>query len=239
MFLLKLCRNDRDKLHALVLYYGGRFQGILNEKVSHLISIKTNSRKYQAARKYNIHVVRPEWILDCIKHNRRLPESDYSVKDPAKGLLVETISVTDSSTLFDNNESDDNEPIKKCKLVNNEKMSLAKPNNSCLDVTTVDCSLSLQEDIATPQYQLLDKIVLNTTESVATDSVVDSCTTADKDRIASTPQPSKINPMSKDNVQHLLEGMVFMITDYSEVLDSATFSKWKDVSLVINIINII
>ena len=237
MFVLKLSRSDRDKLHALLLYYGGEFQGWLNEKVSHLIAIQTKSRKYQAALKYNIPIVRPEWILDCIKCNRRLPESDYTVCTTAQALIVETLSVTKSSTMFEGNDSSGTDCVKKrgIQSVSEEDPTLTNGeplrNESLSKVVTSDCTTS-QKDSSTYAYPLLDRVSLKRSETS-----VSSCVPSEPDTIASTPQPftisaSPINTVSKTSSEHLLNGMVFVITDYPAVLDNCTISKWKDVSFM-------
>ena len=227
-------------MHALLIYYGGELQTVLNGKVSHVIAIEPQGRKYQAALEHSIPVIRPEWVLDCIKCNKRLPESDYTIKKVSldnKGLVVETISVTKAKALP---SSMNNNAALVSEVTNNTDSQDIASNRDTIETLAescsqdsnmaVDCSVILEESDKPLQnkYHILGRMSLEKSESPAASSV-------DKDVIAKTPQPCKptdhvLEEKKGSNDGALLKGMVFVISDYPDVLDNDTISKWKDVS---------
>ena len=86
--LPQISHNDRGKLWALTNYYGGRYQGRLDSKVTHLITPDPKGTKYEHAIRHNIPVVTPNWIVDSITANSLLPPKDYTMWRSSKSHAV-------------------------------------------------------------------------------------------------------------------------------------------------------
>ena len=184
-------------------------------------------------------MVRPEWVLDCIKSNKRLPESEYALEDSGnaacQGLVVETLSVTKTPAMQEEEivrKLDDDHVL--TSVEKKDILSMESP----VPCTTVESSVPMDEpEEKTPAdtYPLLDRIVFKKSESPITNIL-----SSDKDAIASTPQPaamptdhllSEAGTVKRGgDTETLLRGLVFAINDYSDDLDEDTISKWKDVS---------
>ncbi|CDK24912.1 unnamed protein product [Kuraishia capsulata CBS 1993] len=72
---------DIEQLHKMIIVHGGTFLAFLGSKGSatHIIASNLTPRKRIEFRNYK--VVKPEWIVESIRENRRLPWSDYQLID--------------------------------------------------------------------------------------------------------------------------------------------------------------
>ena len=244
---MKLSKSDRNKLCALVLYYGGRFHSWMDENTTHLIACRPIGEKYKAAREHNVMVVQPEWVLDCIKYNKLLPESDYPLEEQEdeRSLVVETMSVTRTSMIsLDHPETNGVKRMKLSLNYDGEDVIAVKtveetpddhsPNSS----SVVESSVPMEEqEPVRSRYEVLERVLLKNSESPA------STFAPDKDSVAATPQPIRPKETrslsegtdSKRDQETLLQGMVFTIVDYPELLDKLTISKWKEVRTIFSL----
>ena len=253
--ILKLSKSDKEKLWALVTYYGGTFQGRLDKNVTHLIAQEAKGQKYEAAMKHNITVVTPEWVLDCIKHQKRLEELEYTPQCDTS-VLVKTVLVTTSS--FPSCRGDEADVKLRGKQMRKEshefeleetgKQENVKAIDESMDNTSVDKSLNSTQnlDYVESSYSLDEAVEMQGAHSTGRSLLVlkkiesPICPVPpDKDSIASTPQPSiKKEDTTGDlketkEEENLLQGMVFCIADYPALFDECTVLKWKEVLLFI------
>ena len=62
-----LAPDARRAIEQNTKKYGGKYSGELHEKVTHLISVKPEGKKYEYAIQNNIKVVDPLWHTDCVE----------------------------------------------------------------------------------------------------------------------------------------------------------------------------
>jgi hypothetical protein len=120
-----LSSEDHNKIYALVTYYGGRWTTELNDsKCTHIICASaltktqseenadtaeqsnSNERLQQAyeLQSDKVHLVTPDWILDCLNAHRLLEETEYHpdlLRDPNDPMDVDEDDLDDEQ----NNEN--------------------------------------------------------------------------------------------------------------------------------------
>ena len=165
-----------------------------------------------------------------------MKKTDTSVDN--KGLVVETLSITKTTALPSSINSD--AALVSEVTTNTDSQDVASDRGNIQTLAesgsqdsnmAIDCSVTLEE-LDKPllsRYHILGRMPLEKSESPAAIS-------GDRDVIAKTPQPCKPTDHvleeeeKSSNGGTLLKGMVFVIRDYPEELDTDTISKWKDVS---------
>ncbi|XP_077979185.1 PAX-interacting protein 1-like, partial [Glandiceps talaboti] len=72
-------QEDRNKIWAMITFYGGKCQANLNSKCTHLIVPKAEGAKYECALQHsdNIKVVMPDWISDSVSKKCKQDEGQY------------------------------------------------------------------------------------------------------------------------------------------------------------------
>jgi len=123
-----LTNEDHNKIYALVTYYGGRWITNLDDPdCTHIIcasalSINNTEDAKQDERlqlayeiqSEKIHLITPDWIVDCLNANRRLEEVDYHpdlLKDPNEPMDIDEEELDDEQNI--NNQSiDEHTPTK-------------------------------------------------------------------------------------------------------------------------------
>ncbi|XP_027154369.1 uncharacterized protein LOC113754212 [Coffea eugenioides] len=82
---------ERFNLIKLISLAGGNYVGRMSRSVTHLVCWKYDGTKYKLARQFETLVVNHQWIEDCIKEGRRLPEDPYTLQC---GQQVGPLSIT-------------------------------------------------------------------------------------------------------------------------------------------------
>lgn len=59
--------EDRDIIWALVTYHGGLVQLNLDNNCTHLVTVQTETPKYEKAVMMQIIVITPDWIMECVQ----------------------------------------------------------------------------------------------------------------------------------------------------------------------------
>ncbi|CAG9762703.1 unnamed protein product [Ceutorhynchus assimilis] len=81
---------EREFLKSLIVGFGGIFQEQFTRKTNeaknliastHLIIPEASGKKYEAALKWNLPVITKDWLLACVKANKKLPYKNYSLDD--------------------------------------------------------------------------------------------------------------------------------------------------------------
>lgn len=70
-------KEERDEWIAKIQANGGTYSGSLDKSATHLIIREPTGKKYLASRKWQQHIVVPEWIEDSIKRGMILDETCY------------------------------------------------------------------------------------------------------------------------------------------------------------------
>ncbi|XP_012566719.2 PAX-interacting protein 1 isoform X1 [Hydra vulgaris] len=71
--------KDREILLAMIVYHGGVYKINLTKDCTHLVVGQPYGRKYDFALKHaQLKIVTVEWIVDCSKEERLLPEEEYA-----------------------------------------------------------------------------------------------------------------------------------------------------------------
>ena len=67
---------------AMIEFYGGKLCDNLNETCTHAIScvFDSNTKSFDANNTFNVKIVTPDWILDCISTNQLISELKYNPK---------------------------------------------------------------------------------------------------------------------------------------------------------------
>lgn len=83
-----LCPDDARALWATITYHGGQCHRVLSKAVTHLVATRPLGRKYGESMLrgggQTLVAVTPDWVLDCVRQNKRIPAEDYH-----PSLLVE------------------------------------------------------------------------------------------------------------------------------------------------------
>lgn len=69
---------ERFNIIKLISKAGASYVGSMNQSTTHLICWKYEGRKYELAKRLEIKIVNHQWVEDCIKKGRRLPEYSYT-----------------------------------------------------------------------------------------------------------------------------------------------------------------
>jgi hypothetical protein len=125
-----LSNEDHNRIYALVTYYGGQWVTNLDDSnCTHIICASalpsTNSEdettnnhpnideRLQTAyeiQSEKIHLITPDWILDCLNANRLLEETNYHpdlLRDPNEPMDVDEEELDDEQNTSMNNQSTD------------------------------------------------------------------------------------------------------------------------------------
>lgn len=189
-----------------------------------MIAVEPQGVKYSAAIDHGIQVVKPEWVLECIRRNKQLPVDDYLLDQTTTiegaPLLVETLQITegDSSMVIPPSSNQ----------ISNEVLTQEQGQSSTIDDVRIESSVPIEDHITRNEdYRSLGRVMKES----------ESPPLLDKDMIASTPQETTTHhqSLSSKNEDTLLQGMVFMILDYSELLNQQTLAKWNEVIIIIRI----
>lgn len=79
-------KEERDDWIAKIEAHGGNYSGSLDKTATHLIIREPTGKKYLAARKWQQHIVVPEWVEDSIKRGMILDESCYDPHLPREEI---------------------------------------------------------------------------------------------------------------------------------------------------------
>jgi DNA replication regulator DPB11 len=69
----------RDQLKDDVITYGGDYRPDLTKRVTHLIALAPEGRKYQYAELWRVRVVSFRWLEDCLARGMVLDEEPYDI----------------------------------------------------------------------------------------------------------------------------------------------------------------
>ncbi|CAF2416150.1 unnamed protein product [Rotaria sp. Silwood2] len=128
-----LLHEDHYKIYALVTYYGGRWITNLNDSnCTHIICAsallinntdgeimnnhRNNDERLHTAygiQSEKIHLITPDWIIDCLNANRLLNETDYHpdlLKDPNEPMDIDDEELDDEHN--NNQSTDEHTPTK-------------------------------------------------------------------------------------------------------------------------------
>ncbi|CAN8096962.1 unnamed protein product [Discula destructiva] len=70
-------KEERDEWIRCIKAHGGIYTGNLDKSVTHLIISEPTGKKYLAARKWELQIVVPQWLVDSIRRGMILDEACY------------------------------------------------------------------------------------------------------------------------------------------------------------------
>ncbi|CAN1126252.1 BRCT domain-containing protein At4g02110 [Linum perenne] len=95
--------SERFKLIKLISLTGASYVGSMSRSTTHLVCWKFEGEKYVLAKKFRIKVVNHQWIEDCIKQGRLIPEGTYMLQSGKEvGPLSLQIPISDKLPLNKN-----------------------------------------------------------------------------------------------------------------------------------------
>ncbi|XP_042969475.1 uncharacterized protein LOC122302335 isoform X3 [Carya illinoinensis] len=87
---------ERFNLIKLISYAGANYVGVLSGSTTHLVCLKFQGKKYDFAKRLNKVIVNHQWVEECIKQGKRVPEHPYILNsgEEVGPLLLEIPLVT-------------------------------------------------------------------------------------------------------------------------------------------------
>ncbi|XP_057537959.1 uncharacterized protein LOC130815491 isoform X1 [Amaranthus tricolor] len=104
--------SERMKLIKLVSLAGANYVGKMSRSITHLVCWKFKGKKYELAKKFGTLIVNHQWLDDCIKKGKLVPESPYTMQSGQEvGFNIQSLPVPEKTTgILHENELLLNEP---------------------------------------------------------------------------------------------------------------------------------
>ncbi|XP_024955356.1 uncharacterized protein LOC102631384 isoform X2 [Citrus sinensis] len=104
--------TERFNLIKLISYSGASYVGTMSKSTTHLVCWKFEGEKHSLAKKFRTIIVNHQWVEDCIKQHRRLPERPYMLQSGQEiGPLLLEVPLfnmnSDRSNLDDNSKNEE------------------------------------------------------------------------------------------------------------------------------------
>ena len=246
---------------ALVTYYGGKYQKYLDSNVTHLLALYKDGLKYTEAVKHDIKVVTPTWLLDSIEENKLQLEDDYQPLLSTKEAPPTSIEVppTFSKPLLTTPPICSETPVTEKDVISPElfiDLTEELVGGAVGGATTTENTYDTKKD--STDQSLMGGEVGGIEGGTSIDSTQMEYSVIQGDQlelykgppifspisprdnesiISATPQPTppraKGSGGGQSQQKDLLEGVVFCIIDYQELMGTEIIQKWSEVNYLI------
>ncbi|KNA23936.1 hypothetical protein SOVF_020900 [Spinacia oleracea] len=100
------CGSERMMLIKLISVAGANYVGKLSRSTTHLICWKFKGKKHEYAKKFGTLIINHQWLEDCMKEGKRIPESPYTLRSGQEvGFNIHSLpAVTKTAGLLSENK---------------------------------------------------------------------------------------------------------------------------------------
>lgn len=133
--------HTHASLETVVCNLGGKVTKSVNGDTTHVASTdadyKSNSPKVAAAKDKGLHLISPQWILDCGAQHKKIDEAAFSwtaqARPPSNGSTAATSNATNGTTTAGKKR-----PIDVANSTDDHKLASKKPELAKADGTKID-----------------------------------------------------------------------------------------------------
>ncbi|CAN6674844.1 hypothetical protein TRVA0_068S00254 [Trichomonascus vanleenenianus] len=156
--------GDRESLYGGVLAMGGLFSETLSTFTTHLVALNDTGKRCVSAKQYNIKIVLPHWIDNCLKLGRRLDDGPYLFPNPKylehsrdEDEIINQSAVRETQLEFQSTyNSPDDAPAKTGSLFKGKKVYLCEDLDLQISQQAIEDIIRIQQGEVTSNVEEAD-----------------------------------------------------------------------------------
>ena len=149
----KLSASDSRLIWVLVTIHGGKFQRVLDKRVTHLVTAEAHGAKYQSVcEASSVHIVTPDWIIHCAEAMSRIDEIRYHPRlllDMSQEFVHESKSAVSVVQSLSNSNCVLDNTVPSSSGVALDSSQTARPIVSVVPISTVPTTVISHEHVRT------------------------------------------------------------------------------------------